>query len=521
MRGSYGIALGFRQSQLSVGQGSAMRKILVIILLLMLGIPFGIGKLMGVINSSTITADAAEIEAQLGEDFGISVPPGYKGAFGMQIGFFGVQGASVVALIPADADPESIFEGGKSITFSPGEHTIVLAIRSNDRQSKESTYRDLQRFVLDAEGDNRKMAEVFIEAGSRQVAAYEYRDNRHGQDVLSYFLFLDDGGLVLIAGPEQGFDHGFKEALAGRLAGAYPANDLLYAHVEPPTRDANHPCGLGALPEAIELQAVGVRRGDRDLEGVAIDPTDDSAGEQAVAVGRTDVPVVLVLMSGEPTVWKVLSTPDAEIAGVIASGRGLQRVIGLEPGVPLRELDPNARNACRSFFAHEDEGYEYDEVQDRLFEIFAEPVSRMHTVHGGTYFRIGELTAEPTLKGDRRIEDVVLDPAEQILPGKLGLAQLQESGVLEPATPADLTDWLDGFAQDEDFDAERYRNRHSINFRMGKVFIVNAATDLPDGMYGAHSALFLVAAGVPEPGGDRGHNTLLFTNGRCIGPACP
>jgi hypothetical protein len=521
MRRSYGIALGFHQLQLSVGQGSAMRKILVVILLLILAIPFGIGKLMGFINSSTITADGAEIETKLAEDFGIPVPPGYKGAFGLQIGFFGVEGASIVALIPADADPESIFEGGKSINFSPGEHTIVLAIRSNDRQSEASTYRDLQRFVLDADGGDGAVTEVFIEAGGREVAAYEHRDKRHGQDVLSYFLFLDDGGLVMIAGPEQGFDHGFKETLAAGLSGAWPANDLLYAHVEPPTRDPNHPCGLGALPEQLELQAVGVQRGDRDLEGVAIDPTDDSAGEQAVAVGRTAEPLVLVLMAGEPTVWKVLSTPDANIAGVVASGRGLQRVIGLEPGVPLLEIDPNARNACRSFFAHEDEGREYEEVRDRLFEIFAEPVSRMHTVHGGKYFRIGELTGEPTLKGDLGIEDVLLDPAEQILPGKLGLAQLQESGVLEPATPADLDTWLDGFAQDEDFDAERYRNRHSINFRMGKAFIVKAETDLPDGMYGAHSALFLVAQGVPEPGGDQGHNTLLFTDGRCIGPACP
>lgn len=497
-----------------------MRKILIVILVLMLGVPFGLGKLMGLINSSTITADAAEIEAQLAEDFSIAVPPGYKGAFGMQIGFFGVQGASVVALIPAEADPESIFEGGKSIKFSPGEHTIVLAIRSNDRQSEAETYRDLQRFVL-GDDSGGALNEVFIDAGGREVAAYEHRDKRHGQDVLSYFLFLDDGGLVLIAGPEQGFDHGFKQTVAARLSGAYPANDLLYAHVEPPTRDANHPCGLGVLPEQVELQAVGVRRGDRDLEGVAIDPTDDGAGEQTVAVGRTADPLVLVLMSGEPTVWKVLSTPEANIAGVVASGRGLQRVIGLAPGVPLREIDPNARNSCRSFFAYEDQGYEYDEVQDRLFEIFAESVSRMHTVHGGDYFRIGELTGEPTLKGERRLEDVVLDPAEQILPGKLGLAQLQESGVLEPAKPADLDTWLDGFAQDPDFDAERYRNRHSLSFRMGKAFIVKAETDLPDGMYGAHSALFLVADGVPEPGGDRGHNTLLFTDGRCIGPACP
>jgi hypothetical protein len=58
-------------------------------------------------------------------------------------------------------------------------------------------------------------------------------------------------------------------------------------------------------------------------------------------------------------------------------------------------------------------------------------------------------------------------------------------------------------------------------FSMENVYIVKSATDLPPGMYGANSAVFLVDAGVPEPGGDRGHNTLVFANGRCSGTACP
>ena len=70
-------------------------------------------------------------------------------------------------------------------------------------------------------------------------------------------------------------------------------------------------------------------------------------------------------------------------------------------------------------------------------------------------------------------------------------------------------------------DAERYRKRLASNFRMANVFIIKAATDLPSGMYGAHSAVFLVDAGVPEPSGDRAHNTLIFADGRCIGTVCP
>jgi len=497
-----------------------MRKIILILIVLVIGVPFGLRQLMTLINTSTITADQDEIAAQLEDEFRIAIPASYKGAFGMQVGFFGVQGANIVALVPEEADPESIFEGGASVKFSPGQHTIVLAIRTNSKESKAQTYRDLQRFVLGDEDDRSPLTKVFIQAGDRRVAAYEHRDVLYGQDTLGYFIFLDDGGLVFVVGPEEGFDHAFKASLLRQLSAAYPANELLYAHVERPTRDALHPCGLGALPDRIEVHAVGVRRGDHDLPGIAIDPTDDSASEQSVAVGRTEVPVVLVLMSAEPTLWKVLSTPEAKIAGVLATGDGLQRVIGLEPGVPLKEIDPNERNSCRSFYAYEDRGREFDDVEDRVFEIFAQSIERMHTVHGGDYFRIGEITAQPVLRGNLTVEDVIVDPAEQVLPGKLGLAQLREAGTLELARPSDLDRWLDGFVA-HGIDAERYRKRLSTNFSMENVFIIKAATDLPSGMYGAHSAIFLVDVGVPEPGGDRAHNTLVFADGRCVGIVCP
>ncbi|MEE4161119.1 MAG: hypothetical protein V2I25_01345 [Woeseiaceae bacterium] len=497
-----------------------MRKIILILIVLVVGVPFGFRQLMTLINTSTITADQDEIAAQLEDEFRIAMPPGYKGAFGMQVGFFGVQGANIVALVPQDADPEAIFEGGRSVKFSPGEHTIALAIRTNSGESKEHTYRDLQRFALGDKDDRPPLTEVFIQAGDRRVAAYEQRDVVYGQDTLGYFIFLDNGGLVFVVGPAEGLDHAFKTSLASQLSAAYPANELLYAHVEQPTRDASHPCGLGELPERIEVHAIGIRRGDHDLPGVAIDPRDDSASEQSVAVGRTEAPVVLVLMSAEPTLWKVLSTPEADIAGVLATGDGLQRVIGLEPGVPLKEIDPNARNSCRSFHAYEDRGRQFDDVEDRVFEIFAQSIEHMHTVHGGNYFRIGEMTAEPVLRGSLTVEDIIVDPTEQVLPGKLGLTQLKEAGTLEIARPSDLDRWLGGFAA-QGIDAERYRRRLSMNFNMERVFIIKAATELPSGMYGAHSAVFLVDAGVPEPGGDRAHNTLVFADGRCVGTVCP
>ena len=491
-----------------------------IVLAILVSLPFGFRALVDLVNTSTISADNEDVAAALAKEFRIGMPPGYKGAFAMEVGFFGIQGANLVALIPEGADPRSIFEGGRSISFSPGPHTILLAARSKAKQSETAAYRDMQRVVFGDGESGPPMTKVFVESAGRRIAAYEGRADALGQQTLNYFFFLGDGRMIYLSGPADGFDHSVKTSLASLLVQAYPANRYLYEHVEALTRDPHHPCGLGELPERLQIHAVGVRRGDRLLEGLALDPHNDKAGEQRVAVGRTDVPVVLVLMSGEPTVWNILTTDDARIAGVLASGNGRQRVIGLPAGVPLQELDPQQRNGCPPFYAHEDEGHAFDRAEDRIFELFAQGISRMHTVHGSAYFRIGELTAEPTTKGELRVEDVVLDPSKVLLPGKLGLAQLMQRGVLEPARPSDLAPWLASLRRQRSFDAERYSERLAIEFKREKVYLVTAATDLPGGMFGANGAIFLVKRGVPDPGGQRGHNTLIFADGRCVG-MCP
>lgn len=502
-----------------------MGKILLVVVALTLFAFYGVraacNHLLSGLSPVTMTTETSEVAGGFEDEFGVDVPLGYKGAFAMDVGLFGVQAARIIGLIPADTEPAAIFEGGTSIKFNPGEHTIVLAARFQSGDSEEKSRRDLQRLVLGDDGSDAPLTEVFIPANDRKIAAYEHRDTRYGQENLSYFVFLDDGGLVFFSGPANGFDHAMKQSLAASLAATHPANELLYAHVEAPTRDPHHPCGFENLPEKFEIQAIGIRRGSTELDGVAVDPEDDDAGAQTVAVGRTDAPVVLILMSGEPTVWKVKTTTDSRIAGVIASGRGRQRVIGLERDVQLKEIDPHDRNACPPFLTYEPEGREYDRFADRIWEVFAQGVSRLHSQHGGDHFRVGELTGEPVPKGDLRVEDVVLSPSDQLLPGKLGLDQLEKDGVIRPARSSDLDSWLANLTSRDDPDPERYRSRFSSDLRGQRAFVIHAQTDMPRGMAGANSALFLVAEGVPDPSGDLGHNTFLYADGRCLGPACP
>ena len=53
------------------------------------------------------------------------------------------------------------------------------------------------------------------------------------------------------------------------------------------------------------------------------------------------------------------------------------------------------------------------------------------------------------------------------------------------------------------------------------MYVVTRPFVVPKGMYGAHSAVFLVEAGVPLPTDTGSHNTYyLLADGSCRGPIC-
>jgi len=464
--------------------------------------------------------DPEAVSRDFEETFGVSPPDGYQGGLSFEMRVLG-RGKKLVSLIPEHARPEEIFEGGRALKFNPGPYTIAVGITLDLGGGPEEMARDFQRFLAE-NGGGSDFSRIFVEVGPKRLAAYEHVGETYGQTNRNHYFLLDDGRLVLVTGPEADFDHAFRDAMAARLAASHPANELLYAHLEPPTRDPFHPCGFRSLREPFEVHAIGVRRGAEELEGRAIDPEDDDLYAQSVVVGATERPVVLVLMGGEPIVWKVATSAEARLAGVLATGRGVQRVIGLPPDVPLNEVEPGNPNGCPPFYADEDD-WERGKASERIYEALARDAKQFHARHSGAAFQIGKPGSEPRMHPARSLESVLLDPSEQILPGRLGLRQLEEAGVLRKATAADLGRWVEVAAATgkEPKKLDLFRRTTASGFARGDGFVVQRETRLPLGMAGANSASFVVAEGIADLQGDLGHNTILYADGRCVGPGCP
>ncbi|MBL8344634.1 MAG: hypothetical protein JNN03_04270, partial [Rubrivivax sp.] len=219
------------------------------------------------LNPYTVTKDPEEIAGWLKSSFRIAPPPGYVGAFGLNVEFLGRKHMRLMALIPRGVRPADIFEGGRGeIRFNPGPSTIFLATKS-DRGDRDHMREGIARMV-GGEGLSEPMKEVYIEVGERKVAAYRGAVQNYGAWNTIVYVFLDDGRMLHAAGPKGSFDEQALVDVLAALVAAHPANELLYQHPKPPPASAAgmDPCGIAGLPAEFDVVVVSVHKGSRPLD---------------------------------------------------------------------------------------------------------------------------------------------------------------------------------------------------------------------------------------------------------------
>ncbi len=473
------------------------------------------------LNPYKLTSDPQVIEAALLDTFRIAPPEGYVGAFGLSVELFGRKPVELVTLIPKDADPAQIFEGGEGeIRFNPGPHTIFLAAKYNDVEPADMREAILQ--MAGGEGQAERLEQVFIDAGGKRVAALRGNVQSYGATNTVAYLFLDDGRSFVAMGPAAAFDEAALTRAATALSVAHPANSLLYAHVdpdaiEPPSSDA---CGIPGLANEFDVVVVQVQRGSKALD-VAIDQSGEDVAQEDVVVGTTEQPVVLVLMGEYPIVWNIGQTDGARIAGVLAQGQHRQSVIGLPTSTLLTTYSQaDGPNACKHFRLSPDNGAEDLAAKRRLRELFGRGVNQVLTTKSNGQFRVGTVSGEIRYSDERTLASVVLP--DDVLPGgDYGLRRLVKDGAIRLATDDEITAWLQGAAKRKGSPVDTVRR--NMDWRLGddQVYVALREFDLPEGLGGANARTFILPPGTPKPGGPQGHCTFLHLDTfECSGTAC-
>lgn len=273
-----------------------------------------------------------------------------------------------------------------------------------------------------------------------------------------------------------------------------------------------------SLPAGARIYAAGA------YAGVPTDIQIDDSGHQAtsirVAVNETAAPVVLVLGAYEPTIWSVGWTRGTSIAGVLLTGYHRQQVTGLAPTVPVLVSTYDNRGPC---------GYAYvgGDGSSRLNAVaraaFGRPVDTAFVAQKG-HVNVGAPSGSAALVTDASAREVSEFRRKGApLAGKGGLDAAVAAGTLRPATQADAEEWARvqrAHAGPEDVPPIVGASARRVSAPYNG-YVVLRPFQIPAGLYGAHSATFFVARGVPLPTGNPGHSRVLDLNtGRCAGATC-
>lgn len=215
-----------------------------------------------------------------------------------------------------------------------------------------------------------------------------------------------------------------------------------------------------------------------------------------VKINYPKKPVVLLLQNYNATVWKISYAPDTTIAAVWASGYHQQAPIGMAAGTPTLTTSftmPRCKKHIKSTAAFPRLNKKYDK-QD---------------VVNGT-IRIGRYSELWISHGNPK--SLRKDPADGLLAGDLGLQQLLDQGAIRNMTQGEV-------AKIRKKQGKKYNdNPKNADKPASESYVIQAAMQFPDGMYGGHSVNFYILdSNVPLPTGDVGHNEVTLASGYCLG----
>lgn len=352
------------------------------------------------------------------------------------------------------------------------------------------------------------------------------------QWILILSLLGASGGIVLTAGGYFLWKFMEQSAVNFEKINPAPANISVSALPEQTNR-----CSFSdiALPSDMVVVATGA------YSGKVLNYQIDQSGHQATQFDidiHSDKPIALIFGAYEPSVWNLRWTANTAIKAVYVTGYHRQVVAGIPPGVPVINSSFANRSSC---------GYNYigadanslSWVNPKSMNVFGSKVQRVYPGTGGNVF-INESNGDSVVKSNYSFITYEQNKPESYfdktapLAGNAGLQDAVEKGIIRPITPADIS--LVRAHYERIAKQSFYGNsvppiagkttNETVAVNMPNLFngyAVFKPFNIPAGLYGAHSASFVVMPGVEYPKGEPGHSIIIDLNDNvnpCAGPLC-
>lgn len=188
---------------------------------------FDLAQKIAALNPVDIETNPTVAVARVQQHLGIKPPQGYVGGISLSLDGFGERDVEVATLIPKGASSVRIFAPGKEgLRFDPGRHTVVFV---GKLPISDPTL--LRQAALELARQNGPPVDVAlgtVKAGSDLLATYDVKEAGEARKKLRSRTFvLEDGRVVHVVGPAQGFDDKVVGRLGAALAKAHAQDPLL------------------------------------------------------------------------------------------------------------------------------------------------------------------------------------------------------------------------------------------------------------------------------------------------------
>ena len=286
-------------------------------------------------------------------------------------------------------------------------------------------------------------------------------------------------------------------------------------------------CGFPGLklPTDVSVLAGGAYAGAKSTNH--IDQSGQAATTMEVNVDNPQKPVVLMLGAHEPTIWTIHLAPGTTILAVLASGYHRQVVTGLDADTPVAIHTYENKSPCGRFFVEKED---LEDLNPMAQKFFGRNVDKVHPAYNGvvTMGSSQGTSSQWVGRGNAPANSYFVKPVPR--PADLaetGIDEALRKGQLRRAILGDKNQWEAEMTKRAPTlglppDAVKLRFlRANSTGSLDRVYVVLRPMTLPEGLYGARSAVFFVPKGTERPRGNPGHSTIYdFNDMSCTGSGC-
>lgn len=277
-------------------------------------------------------------------------------------------------------------------------------------------------------------------------------------------------------------------------------------------------CFKSGTARGARIVAVGAYEGGLPTADTA---THDGHVVKAVVVSaaKAGPPLVLVLTAYDPILWDLRQVPQGRLRAVYVTGYHAQSVLGAGRAVLRNNSDRKAAGACGDRIYAYQGGANLEALDRSTQTMFGFGIGRFLGAYTQRYVAIdGPPPRRPlsiALAGAAGRDRYKIG---RQVDGPLGLARLLAAGAIRRATRADVAR-IDAILTAQSPTGRLAPVRAEIY--LSEAYVLRRPINVPTGMYGGHSATFLVPRGMDWPSDPGSHNTYWSLHtAQCRGAGC-